>query len=397
VRIAIVTSQFPVAGDPTRGRPLLQTIEALARLGQVQGDIQIKVFVPNARYPQLLQPRSYNYLPVSEGAEFREGLQVEYLTYPTLPWVGRLTNGHAVARALGQPLTEFAPDIVLTYWLYPDAFGAAQVAARIGVPCISGARGSDLRARDRVSLALARSALAKSAHVLTVSEDLKRIAVRSFGVSGDCATAIANGCNVALFRRGDRLAARRALGLPAADRLVLYVGRLVAAKGLRELLRAWANIAQDDSRLRLAFVGDGVLHSELASAASAAGMANRVVLPGSASPEQVARWMQACDVFCLPSHSEGYPNVLVEALACGRPIVGTAVGGILEIVDDDNGLLTPVGDVARLSEALRSALNKRWDEAALSRRFARSWDDVAAETLEVCHAVIGRSLRRVAS
>lgn len=397
MRIAVVTSQFPVAGDPTRGRPLLQTIEALARLGRVQGGVQVKVFVPNARYPQLLKPRSYNYLPVTEGAESRHGLQVEHLTYPTLPWVGRLTNGHALARALERPLSEFAPDLVLAYWLYPDAFGAAQVASRIGVPCVSGARGSDLRARDRVSLALTRTALSKSAHVLTVSEDLKRIAVQSFGVSVDRATTIANGCNVALFHRGDRLEARRALGLPAEDRLVLYVGRLVAAKGLRELLQAWASIARDNSRLRLAFVGDGVLHSELASAARATGMADRVTLPGSAAPDQVARWMHACDVFCLPSHSEGYPNVLVEALACGRPIVATAVGGILEIVDNDNGLLTPIGDVARLSEALQSALAREWDEAALSRRFARSWDDVAGETLEICHSVVGRSRLRAAS
>lgn len=383
MRIAVVTSQFPVAGDPTRGRPLVQTIKALARR------VELKVFVPNARYPgRFFAPQSYKYQPVHAGEEQTEGFQVHYSNYWTLPWVGRLANGHAVARALRGPLRAFAPDLVLSYWLYPDAFGAARVAQSLHVPCVCGARGSDLRARDRVSLMWTRQALSRSAHLLTVSDDLRRIAIERFGIDDTRATTIANGCDVSIFGRGDRQAAQRALGLPAGGRLILYAGRLVAAKGLRELLKAWTQLARNDGMLRLAFVGDGALRPELARATAATGMGERVHIPGPCAPGQVAQWMHACDVFCLPSHTEGYPNVLVEALACGRPVVATPVGGILEIVDSGNGLLTPVGDSTKLARALNTALSRPWDEEALRRRFSRSWDDVAKETLAVCEAVV---------
>jgi glycosyltransferase involved in cell wall biosynthesis len=115
-------------------------------------------------------------------------------------------------------------------------------------------------------------------------------------------------------------------------------------------------------------------------------MGERVHLPGTADAHQVAGWMRACDVFCLPSYTEGYPNVLVEALACGRPVVATPVGGIVEIVDDGNGLFVPPREVDALADGMARALRQSWDEAALSRRFMRSWTDVARETLEACEA-----------
>jgi glycosyltransferase involved in cell wall biosynthesis len=174
-------------------------------------------------------------------------------------------------------------------------------------------------------------------------------------------------------------------------RLVLFAGRLVEAKGVRELLTAWGAIAREDSTARLAFVGSGALHEELARGAASMGFGDRVLLPGVQPLERVAAWMQACDVFCLPSHTEGYPNVLVEALACGRPVVATPVGGAVEIVDDSNGILTPVGDVQRLTSALQVALSRTWKEADLAARFSRSWNDVARETFQICTSVLSEA------
>jgi teichuronic acid biosynthesis glycosyltransferase TuaC len=348
----------------------------------------LEVFVPHARYPAWFAPRSYRYVEPPEGEEQLNGFVAHHVRYPTLPLVGRLLNGYRAGRALRAPLREFRPNLVLSYWLYPDAFGAAAVAVELGVPLVSGARGSDIRARDAASLALTRSALARSARVLTVSEDLRRIAVERFGVDADRVTTIPNGCNTAIFRPAERAPVRARLGVPGAARLVVFAGRVVPAKGVRELLTAWLDLARHDSTLHLAVVGDGPLRAELQARCAAANLGDRAHFPGSLPAGQVAEWMQACDVFCLPSHTEGHPNVLVEALACGRPVVATPVGGILEIVDEHNGLLTPVGNAARLAEALRSALSRRWDETVLSARFGRSWDEVAAETLGVCEAAL---------
>jgi teichuronic acid biosynthesis glycosyltransferase TuaC len=384
VKIAVITSQYPVAGDPGRGRPILQTVEALGALAQVE------VFVPNARYPRWLAPRSYRYLEPHAGPDCSRTVLAHHSSYMTLPVVGRISNGHAVAAAVLDGVRRFAPDLLLSYWLYPDAYGAAQVANKLHVPLVSGARGSDLRARDRLSLLLTARALRDSAALLTVSEDLRRIAIERHRMDARRVATIPNGCDTTIFHPGNQQDARTALGLPHDIRLLLYVGRLVPAKGLRELLAAWQRLAVSDGALHLAMVGDGSLREELLARARSAGLAPRVHLPGGADAGRVATWMRAANVFCLPSYTEGYPNVLVEALACGRPLVTCPVGGVVEIADASNSEMVPPREAESLAAALHRALQRPWDEAALSRRFRRSWADVAAETLACCEAVLRR-------
>jgi glycosyltransferase involved in cell wall biosynthesis len=94
--------------------------------------------------------------------------------------------------------------------------------------------------------------------------------------------------------------------------------------------------------------------------------------------------MRAADIFCLPSYTEGCPNVVVEALACGRPIVATKVGGIPELVRPASGILVPPRDSAALREALQLALSKPWDSVEIARTSTRSWETVSAETWAVC-------------
>jgi glycosyltransferase involved in cell wall biosynthesis len=98
--------------------------------------------------------------------------------------------------------------------------------------------------------------------------------------------------------------------------------------------------------------------------------------------------MAACDLLSLPSYSEGHPNVLVEALACGRPVVSTPVGGVPEVVDESCAILVPPRDADALATALANALERDWDENALSQRFSRSWKTVARETLAACHEAL---------
>jgi glycosyltransferase involved in cell wall biosynthesis len=193
---------------------------------------------------------------------------------------------------------------------------------------------------------------------------------------------------------GDRAAARQALGIAADAELVLYVGRLVAEKGLRELFAAIRQLAAQRPRLQLALVGSGPMQAELGALAAAAG---NVRLAGSLAPGAVAQWMLAADLVTLPSYSEGHPNVLVEALACGRPVVATDVGGIPEVVDASNGVLVHPREHMDLARGLDQALTRCWDEVALSRRFSRSWSRVAEETLEQCAEVVAEAGRRTRS
>lgn len=385
MRILVVTSQFPIAGEPNRGRPILQTVRALSRRAEV------RVLSPVARYPRWARPRSYLFR-AADPAHAVPGCDVRYLEYPALPALSRPFNGRLCARTLHAPLREFAPDVVLSYWLYPDAYGAMRAAQRAGVPLVVGARGSDLRVRDAISRRLTRPVLHAAQRILVVSEDLGRVAVRDYGADPARIRAIPNGCDAAIFHPQPREAARAALGLDAGAELVVYVGRLVPEKGLRELLDAVATLAPQRPRLQLALIGDGPMRAEL-EGCLAADPSLRVALPGALGPQEVARWMAASDLVTLPSYSEGHPNVLVEALACGRPVVATPVGGIPEVVDTDCGVLVPARDPAALAAGLADVLDRGWDASALARRFSRDWDAVAEDTLAACREALAIGAR----
>lgn len=386
MRLLIVTSQFPIAGEPNRGRPIHQTVRELSKLADV------RVLSPVARYPRWATPRSYLFR-AADPAHTVPDCDVRYVEYPALPLLTRPFNGWLCARTLHAPLRAFAPDVVLSYWLYPDAFGAMHAARRAGLPLVVGARGSDLRVRDAISRRLTRPVLHAAQRILVVSEDLGRVAARDYDADPARIRAIPNGCDATIFHPRDRGEARVALGIDADAELVVYVGRLVPEKGLRELLDAMALLAPQRPKLQLALVGEGPMRTGLETRI-AADPTLRVHLAGAQGPHEVARWMAASDLVTLPSYSEGHPNVLVEALACGRPVVATPVGGIPEVVDAECGLLVAARDPDALAAGLRDALDRRWDDDALSRRFSRGWDAVAADTLRACEEALAEAAKR---
>jgi teichuronic acid biosynthesis glycosyltransferase TuaC len=379
MRILVVTSQYPIAGEPNRGRPLYQTIRELARQAEV------RVVSPVATYPRWARPRSYFFRAPGADAG-RDAGDVRYVAYPALPIVSRPFNGMSCARALATAAEGFAPDVVLSYWMYPDAYGAMRLARRLGVPLVAGARGSDLRVRDPLSRRLTRPVVRAAERLLVVSDDLAQVATDRYGADPQRIRTIHNGCDAAVFHPRGRCESRHALGIDADAELLVYVGRLVAAKGLRELLEACSALSAARPRLQLALVGEGPMRGELERMVAADRLPVRLV--GPQPPAMVAQWMAASSLVTLPSHSEGHPNVLVEAMACGRPVVATRVGGIPEVVGRDEGVLVPVRDAGALARGLEQALDARWDEAAIGRKFSRDWSQVAAETLQACREAV---------
>ncbi len=106
--------------------------------------------------------------------------------------------------------------------------------------------------------------------------------------------------------------------------------------------------------------------------------------------DDVAVWMAAANLVTLPSYMEGCPNVILEALACGRPVVATNVGGIPEMMNDECGRLVPAHDAVALAQALASSLDESWDATAISAHWSRSWNTVAAELLEIFESLVSK-------
>jgi glycosyltransferase involved in cell wall biosynthesis len=86
----------------------------------------------------------------------------------------------------------------------------------------------------------------------------------------------------------------------------------------------------------------------------------------------------------LPSYNEGFPNVVIEALSCGRPVIATSVGGILELINEDSGILIAPKDSRALAAAIEKSMDRRWNEHTISEQFRRGWDEAADELLRIC-------------
>ncbi|MEI6669944.1 MAG: glycosyltransferase [Acidobacteriota bacterium] len=389
LRIALVTPLLPVPFDATRGRFIHETARSLSKIATV------RVFFQTLKYPPLLGLGARTYIYGLAPSRYQlDGCDVEAYTYPGLPVLTRGINGRVASWALTPRLRRFQPDVVLGYWVYPDGYAALLAARALHVPCVIGALGSDIYVRSGVNAWMTRLAIQEADAVVTVSEAMRQDTIRVFGAKPANVHTIVNGFNTSVFAPMDQAAIRGGLGIPSHGKMVVYVGRFVEAKGLRELLAAFGRLAPSDPGLTLAFVGDGGMKDEMLRLVQAAGLETRVHLPGGLSPTGVAAWINAADVLTLPSWSEGYPNVIVEALACGRPVVATNVGGTREIVHSGNGILVPPRDVGLLTEALKSVLSRDWDQRAIAAPMTRTWDDVSVETLAVCAGTLHRDCGR---
>lgn len=149
---------------------------------------------------------------------------------------------------------------------------------------------------------------------------------------------------------------------PTADAplKVLFAGRLVPIKGLDMLLRAIALLQREGLKIHLDVVGDGPVGPEWMALADRLGLGGQVIFHGAKPLDDVARHMQACHVFCLPSVRESGGGVLLEAMASARPVIALNFGGPGEIVDNDVGALLPLTDPLRVSADLAATLRDVW-------------------------------------
>ena len=209
---------------------------------------------------------------------------------------------------------------------------------------------------------------------------------------------IENGIDPEIFRPVDRTEARRALGLPKYGPLLVSVGTLSERKGFHLVMEAMAKLGKRWPTLRFAIVGsngaEGAMEGELRQLAARLKIADRVVFAGPRKSEELASWYGAADLSVLASSHEGCPNVVLEALACGTPVVGTPVGNVTELLDSPEVGIVVERTVDSLAAGIAAALERGWDrERVRARVAARSWQVVGEEQAEELRAAIGRATR----
>ena len=380
LKVAVVTHYFPTSANPWEGHSAYQTLRKLAKL------CDIHVFCSVVQYPKRLRPKK-----AAEFVDFAWAppeVMVTYVPYPAIPAISRALNGYTIARRVLPYVRAFQPDIILSYVIYPQGFAAVRIARKLKVPAVITAIGSDLnRIADPLCGVFTRRALREANFISTVSQDLCETA-RILGADPARSRAKKNGCDTAVFYPRDRAAARRELNLDPDQEAIVYVGRLDLRKGLGELVEAIARLRATRPKIHCYIIGSGPDMPTLEASIAKLNASSAITFVPSCVSAKVAIWMGAADVVTLPSYSEGCPNVVIEALSSGRPVVATTVGGIPELMDDTSGRLVPARDVSALTHALDDVLSQPWDPDALSHRHSRSWSDAAQDIMDIFNEVL---------
>lgn len=345
-----------------------------------------------------------------------------YLPVFYIPLIARNWSWWTYERALRRTANLIRScDCVLATWLYPDAVAAVSLARLLNKPFWIKVHGSDtFHMRNSTRRRLILSACAHAKGVISNCQYIQ-VKLSDAGVEQNKIQVIPNGVDTGMFRcrAGDESPSG---GRRQVERkIVLFVGNLVYVKGPDVLLKAWKRVVerrmlnvgneednraggmwfkedgQQSSRLRsqnnglkslpeLLIIGDGLMRKSLEKQAGQLGIAGSVRFLGGRQHKEVATWMRVANCLCLPSRSEGMPNVVLEALASGTPVVATDVGEVPFIIrDSENGFVVEsAGDglYQRMADALMLALDKEWDREGICAGIkGRTWERAAEKLL----------------
>lgn len=384
MKLLTFTSLYPNAAQPTHG----VFVENRLRRLVAAGTIESRVVAPVPWFPSGLSAFGrYGAFARVPRREERHGLALYHPRFAAIPMVGMALSPDLMARGARRSVMHLIEsgydfDIIDAHYFYPDGVAAALLAESLRKPLVITARGSDINLFPHYGAARRRIlwAAGRAAHIITVSAALQ-VRLIELGVPEEKITVIRNGVDLEVFAPQDRAVCRRALGLQGPS--LLMVGSLVALKGHRLVIEALARLP--DWSLMIA--GEGPERGALERQAERLGLGQRVRFLGTLAHEALPKLYSAADLLVLASSREGIANVLLESMACGTPVVTTAVGGCAEVVtSSDAGAVLPECSPQALREAIESLWAKRPDRGRTRRHAARfDWAETTREQAALLH------------
>lgn len=210
--------------------------------------------------------------------------------------------------------------------------------------------------------------------IIAVSEDLAG-RIRKIGINNDL-MVLRNAVDIGRFKPRKNVELRYEYGIADDEILILFIGHLEPFKGVFELITAFNEVNKSDSKTKLMLIGEGQQKQEVQKEISRFSLDDSVIFTGKVSPETIERYYQMADIFTLPSYTEGLPLVVIEAMACGLPVVVSTVGGIPELIEDSvNGYLIPPKNYEKLAEKLNSLVADEKLRAKFGEKALQTVDD----------------------
>ncbi len=384
LQVVSLSTEFPNPTEPGKGRFVRARLQAMAE------HAQLRVIAPVALF-DYANPDKRVFASWQMPRKRMDGsIEVFHPRWLYPPRGGWLNPNFLFARllaAISRLRRQGRCDVIDAHFGHPEGVTAALLSSATGVPFTVTMRGLELRMR-RNSRTRSRMAwaLRRANRVIAVSEGLRDLAIE-LGVDARKTRVIPNGIDVATFHVRDRASCRAAHDVPASQRLMLSAGDLAELKGHHRTIQAVKALRDSGVPVQLRIAGgigrSGRYAGALRDTVKNLHLEEHVRFVGDVPQNTIAGLMNAADVFCLASSSEGWPNVVNEALACGTPVVATDVGAIRQLLPSrDYGSIVPTGDVEALAGALREALARDWDRATIAEwGGSRSWSQVAQEVL----------------
>lgn len=379
MRVLSVTTLYPYPARPRHGVFVENRLRALLGRGH-----EIRVIAPIPYFPFSNSIfGDYARYANPPASEQRYGIDIRHPRYPIVPKVGmslaRPALTHVFAKAIAEAMADgFRPDVIDAHYLYPDAVAAVAAARHFSLPVVMTARGTDVtlipeypRPRHDILWAVERAR-----RVITVADALKEGLV-ALGADGDKIETVRNGVDLEAFTpppdQNDRQTPENSPRKRGFK--LLSVGHLIERKGHDRVIEAMAGIKDTT----LTIVGGGPEETALKRLVAEKGLEARVTFSGEHPHTALPGFYRDADALVLGSTREGWPNVLLEAMACGTPCVATPAHGSVEVVKAPEAGEIAVGfDAANVRDAIMTLMARRPARAA-TRRYAEGfgWSEVA--------------------
>lgn len=390
MRVLVVTRIFPNRAEPSFGPYNQKQLAALKTLGW-----DVEVINPIPWFPGAAVLRGKTRASIAAEVPSTDTFGNLSVRHPRFLHVPRVVGVHAPLYAAGvyreARRLRGRYDVILSPFAYPDGVASILLGQLLDVPIVVKLHGGDMNvaAKNPPVARWLRWGFGHVSRIVAVSYPLAESA-HAFGVPWSRLGVVEDGVDSSIFRLRNKAEAKAEVGLDPQRKHIVYVGRLERRKGVYELMEAFSALAQRRQDVDLVLVGDG--EDTEACKRWSETMGGRAILTGNVGPNDVAAYYAASDVTTLPSYAEGTPNCVIEALASGRPVVATSVGGVPDMIHDSRmGELVPVKDVPSLVAAFEKTLDTRYDPKLVVKLTGRgTWVDSARHLGEVLRGAVER-------
>lgn len=376
-------------------------IFVLNRLKALSGSCEIIVINPIPWFPFSGKLKRYQNFKNIPKTDTKFGIKIYHPRFLIIPkyfkWVDSLSYFIAALPVALKIEKHFKFDLIDLHWTYPDILSGklfSLIFKRKWLVTIRGMRALNIyfdlsknKFFEEVSFrqAILKKFLTESDKVITLSQELRQTCI-ALGVEPEKIKIISNGVDATCFYYIDKSSAREQLCLPHRGKMLLTVGNLTHGKGVDRVLNGLKKLQKKHGPIIYYIAGSagaaGDYTRELKKKIVSLGLKDDVVFLGQINHTQLVYWYNAADIFCLPSRSEGCPNVLMEALSCGCPSVSTNVGMVSEIlVQNEMGQLSE-NNGNEFIHALDTALSNSYDPKHIAKHMEiYTWDQCSRRIL----------------